>query len=183
MSINVATQQHVRRFFDGHPVTAKQWTTGPAREVLPNLQVLEIGPAPRLHRWTYVTVGAWEGNQNNPFEYLMTVDEAGPAYVELLTITAFYGVEHSLGLGHTIPIGRPLVPGSPCEHVYISLPYLFGPNLEVVGLEGREHHVLWLFPITTAEKRLLLEKGLDALEDRLESEKVEYWNPYRESVV
>lgn len=182
-SVNEVTERHVRRFFEKHEMVSRPPLPGPARQALPALQVLEIAPGPRLYRWTYVTVGAWEANVHNPFEYVVTGDEARLDYLALLTITAFYGIEHTLGIGHTIPIGRPLVPGSSCEHVYFSLPYVFGPELEVLTLDGRTHHLLWLFPITAGERQLLIAEGRDALEDRLESEGVEYWNPFRASVV
>ena len=182
MNANKATDRHLRRFFSGHVVTTRQWKPGPAKDALPNLHVLEIAPGRRLTRWTFVTVGAWEANPAHPLEFLVIGDSARPAYVELLTMVAFYACEHNLGLGHTIPIGQPLIEGSACEHVYLSLPYTYGPELQVVRAKPKDHHILWLFPITSSEKNLLLRSGMDALEDRLEAQKVEYWSPFRASV-
>ena len=101
----------------------------------------------------------------------------------LLSLVAFYGVEHRLGIGHLVPIGRPLVDGSQCEHVYFSLPYTYGPKLEIVRVDAGERRIQWAFPITTPERDLIRDAGVDALEDRLEAAKVEYWSPFRDSVV
>jgi hypothetical protein len=181
MAINDHTDHHIRAFFVGHPIAARKWPLGPARDALPNLRILEIAPGPRLNQWTYVTAGAWE-TCARPFEFMAIGDAARDCYVELLTMVAFYAREHNLGLGHTIPIGRPLLEGSACEHVYLSLPYVYGAALEVITVAGGDHHILWLFPITEAEKRLLLDGGLDALEEQLEAQGVHYWSPFRKSV-
>jgi hypothetical protein len=181
MESREATEQHVLRFFAGHAVESKQWLAGPGRQALPHLRVLEIAPGPKLDKWIYVTTGAAEPGLRT-LEFLAIGDQPRDTYVELLTMVAFYAIEHRLGWGHTIPIGRPLVEGSACEYTYLSLPYLFGPDLEVVPLDEGKHQILWLFPITESEKRLLLREGVDALEDRFESQSVEYWSPFRKAV-
>ncbi len=182
MEAAAATEQHVRGFFAGHVVDSKRWLPGPGVQAMPGLSVLEVAPGPRLNRWTYVTAGAAEVGLRR-LEFLTIGDQALETYVELLTMVAYYGRDQRLGMGHTIPIGRPLVDGSSCEYLYLSLPYLFGPALEIVGAGPDAIQVLWLLPITAAEKAFLREAGLDAFEERLESEGVEYWSPYRRSVV
>lgn len=42
----------------------------------------------------------------------------------------FHRTGSALGLGHTVNFGRPWLPGSSCTHGLVSLPYLFGPELE-----------------------------------------------------
>jgi len=180
---NAAIEQHIRRFFNGHQITAQQFHNGPAVHDLPNLSVLEIGPGPRSAGWTYVTCGAWEATSASLLEYLMTADQARSRYVELLTIIAYYTISATFGVGHTVSIGEPLLDGSLCEDVYLSLPYTFGPDLERFTADGREGRILWAFPLTPTEKRYLLDNGVQALEDRLEASKVEYWSPFRASVV
>ncbi len=177
-----ATTCHIRGFFSGHRIAVRQWTLGPAVTVLPDLRVLEIGPGPRMGRWTYVTAGAWDGALQ-PLEFMIIGDKRREAYVELLTMIAYYARDHRLGLGHVIPIGRPLVSGSACEYVYLSLPYTFGPELEVVHLPDADHRILWVFPITPPERSLLLEQGPDPLEAHFEAKAVEYWSPFRLSVI
>ena len=182
-AITSTLEQHIRAFFAGHQVALQQFERGPAVRRLPTLRVLESAPGPRSATWTYVTRGAWEANPQNPFEYLMTGDRARPRYCELLTIVAFYALSTTLGIGHTMPIGEPLLDGSFCQDIYLSLPYTFGPKLERFALDGREGQILWVFPLTPLEKKFLLANGVQALEDRLEASKVEYWSPFRPSVI
>ena len=182
MTATAIAECHIRQFFEGHPVQLKQWAAGPAANAIPDFRVLEIAPGPRLDQWTYATAGAADVGLRR-LEYLTIGDEARDTYVELLTMVAYYAMDHRLGLGHIIPIGRPLVDGSPCEHVYLSLPYLFGPKLEVIERSPESVQILWVFPITQPERQLLLSSGLDALEERLESQEVQYWSPLRASVV
>ena len=175
--------RHVRDFFSGHHVHVTQWLLGPAKDELPDLRVLEVAPGPKTKFWVYITAGASAPNPANPFEYLMISDQARTRYVEVLTILAYYGILHNLGLGHTMGIGMPLVEGSRCEHLYLSLPYTFGPELEVCPAGEAEVHILWAFPITSSEKAHLLAKGMDSLEERFEKRRVEYWSPMRKAVV
>ena len=178
-----AVANHVRTFFTGHHVHESQWMLGPAKDELPQLRILHVAPGPRTKRWTFVTAGASSANPNNPFEYLIIGDEPRNAYEELLTILAYYAIVHNFGLGHTIEIGRPLAKGSHCEYLYLSLPYTFGPELEICRNGEDEVHILWAFPITTSEQRYLLSKGVDALEEQFEKRGVKYWSLLRKSVV
>jgi len=41
--------------------------------------------------------------------------------------------------------------------------------------DDRADHVLWAFPITGRERQLILEDGLEALEQRVEDAQVDYW--------
>jgi hypothetical protein len=177
-------EAHIRAFFRGHAIREHQWPEGPALRELPNLRVLEIGPGPRMSRLTtYVTCGAWAARPHAPLEFLMLTSEPGPRYVEALTMLAYYGIEHQLGIGHMVPIGEPLLPDSACTCEFLSLPYTYGPELEVVVLPDESHvHILWSMPITEAERDLWRRVGSDGLEQAFEDEEVEYWNPYRASV-
>ena len=147
------------------------------------MRVLEIEPGPRTKIFSYVTRGAFEANEENPFEYVLTIDAVSERFVEMLTILAYYGRRHSLGTGHVMPIGEPLIDGSICEYFYLSLPYPFGPELEVCDTGSRVIHILWAFPITAAEHDFALQHGAEALEQRFEESAVEYWSAKRRSVV
>ena len=176
-------KQHIERFFEGHAVHETQWTGGPAKEALPELRILHVSPGPKTQWWTFLTVGASAANPANPFEYLIVGDEPRNAYAELLTILAYYGIVHNLGFGHTVSIGRALAEGSRCEYLYLSLPYTFGPELEICRVGEEEVHFLWAFPITHSEQQHLLEKGVESLERRFEKHGVKYWSLLRKSVV
>jgi hypothetical protein len=88
-----------------------------------------------------------------------------------------------LGTGHTFPIGEPLLPGSTCEYFLVSQPYPFGPELEVCNFPSGHVHILWLLPITAAEREFKVREGLEALEQRFDECALEYWNSDRASVV
>ena len=62
--------------------------------------------------------------------------------------------------GHTVPIGEPWLPGSACDHLLVSLPYPFGPELEMCRWDGGHARLLWLLPITEAERDFRTEHDL-----------------------
>jgi hypothetical protein len=112
-----------------------------------------------------------------------TADEV---HVETLTMIAYYhagGGDHALDLGHTVPIGRPWVPGSTCDQLLVSLPYPWGPELENGTVPGGHVRVLWLLPITAVEKEFRHSHGLEALEQRFDTAGIIPTDPRRSSVV
>jgi Suppressor of fused protein (SUFU) len=72
---------------------------------------------------------------------------------------------------------------SSCNHFLVSLPYTFGPQLEVCSVGGENIHLYWLLPITKDEKDFKTENGLDALEAKFEEKGLPYWRPERPSVI
>jgi suppressor of fused protein SUFU len=141
VNINIILWRHLRTFFTGHECEEQVWTLGPAIEVLPQLRVAQFAPGPRSGVWVYATVGTWEGRPDHRLEFLITAPHEDLRHVELLAMTAWYHHEHELGLGHTFPIGEPWLPGSLCDHMLVSLPYPFGPSLEVCELpDGHLHY-------------------------------------------
>jgi Suppressor of fused protein (SUFU) len=102
--------------------------------------------------------------------------------VEVLTVVAHYHrTGRPLGVGHTVNIGRPIVPGSTCTHGLLSLPYLDGPALEWMG--DSDVQFLWLIPVTQAEIDFKKREGLEALEARFEAVRFDYADFFRDSVV
>ena len=98
-------------------------------------------------------------------------------------MTVFYHRGGKLGLGHTLPIGEPWAPGSLCDHLLVSLPYPFGPGLEIAHIGDRHVEFLWLLPITEAERQLKVSYGLEALQSRFDGVGLRYWQVDRPSVV
>jgi hypothetical protein len=98
-------------------------------------------------------------------------------------MAAWYHGRHGLGVGHTLPIGEPWLPGSTCEFLLVSRPYPFGPQLEVCDLPDGHLHVLWLLPITAAEREFKVREGVEALEQRFDACGLEYGVPDRASAV
>ena len=180
---NAIVRQHLRRFFAGHDCEEHHWTLGPAAEELPRLRVAEFAPGPKSGLWVYITIGAWEAREAPRLEFLIAAPERDPRHTELVTMAAWYHGRRRLGAGHTLPIGEPWLPGSACEFFLVSLPYPFGPELEVCNLAGGHLHVLWLLPITAAERQFKAREGLEALEQRFDARALEYWVPGRPSAV
>jgi len=98
-------------------------------------------------------------------------------------MTVFYNRGGRLGLGHTLPIGEPWLPGSRCDHLLVCLPYPFGPGLQTSHIGDRHVEFLWLLPISEAERDLKVSSGLEALESRFEETGLQYWQVDRASVV
>lgn len=180
---SAVVRRHLRRFFAGHAYRARQWTLGPAAEELPGLRVAEFAPGPRTGLWVYATVGGWEARDDPRLELLIAAPERDERHVELVTMAAWYHGRRGLGAGHTLPIGEPWLPGSACDCFLVSLPYPFGPELEVCNLRDGHLHVLWLLPITAAEREFKVREGVEALEQRFDASALEYWVPGRASVV
>ncbi|MFD7965564.1 suppressor of fused domain protein [Streptomyces zaomyceticus] len=66
----------------------------------------------------------------------------------------------------------------------MSLPYPMGPEFEVYTWEGGDHaRILWLLPITEAEKDFRREGGLEAIESLFDEHEIDPVDPGRASVV
>jgi len=81
-----------------------------------------------------------------------------------------------------VNFGKSWIEDSPCQHGLISLPYLDGPSLENLQLDGAFVRFLWIVPITGEELEFKKASGLEALESRFEKAEFNYLNPYRPSV-
>jgi hypothetical protein len=180
---NAVVRQHLRQFFTGHACEEHVWTLGPALDEFPRLRVAEFAPGPKSDLWVYATIGAWEADGDARLEFLIAAPQPDQRHVELLFMAAWYHGRHQLGTGHTLPIGQPWLPGSKCDCFLVSLPYPFGPQLEVCNFADWHLHVLWLLPITTAEREFKAAEGLEALEQRFDACVLDYALPERASVV
>ncbi|MEV8039028.1 suppressor of fused domain protein [Streptomyces sp. NPDC086182] len=182
-----AVESHVRAFFEGHSVEVVVCDLGPERrEVLPDLRVLVVGPGPRSDSWAYVTAGCWAAMEKDGhgLEFVMTAHVRDQQFVDLMAMITYYHCGgHQLDLEHSMPIGEPWVPGSNCDHLLISLPYLHGPDLEHCPLPGGQARILWTLPVTAAEIEFRRHQGHEALEQLLDEAEIIPTDPFRASVV
>jgi Suppressor of fused protein (SUFU) len=178
-------ETHTREFLAGQEITDCIWALGPTQKMWPRFRVLCVSPGPKSNLWVYVSLGAWEINRANgsSVEFMIFAAEESPRHIELLAMTAYYHFTHTLGLGHTLPIGEPWLEGSNCDHLLVSLPYPFGPELEICEIDREHIHFFWLLPITSAERNFKARYGLEALEELFEKGELEYWSVRRASVV
>jgi hypothetical protein len=181
-------ERHVRSFFAGHQVARREFERGPVRERVPTFAVLCVGPGPRVPLWTYITVGCWRAvtDGEHGLEFVVSGETDDERFLELAAMTAYYHAGPSsqrLDIGHTVPIGEPWLPGSSADHLLVSLPYPYGPDLELCNWKSGHARLLWLVPITRAERDFKAEEGLGALESRLEEAGALFHDPARPSVV
>ncbi len=179
-----SVENHFRRFFAGHAVAIRAWPHGPTT-AHPDFRVLEFAPGPRSQLWSYVSCGAGDLTSPNraELEFLLCCAQQSDRAVELVTMAAWYHSTQGLGRGHTLPIGEPWLPEATCDHLLVSLPYPFGPDLQVVPSGSGHRRVLWLLPVTQTEREYKMSHGLEALEKLFDSQAIEYWDLRRPSVV
>jgi hypothetical protein len=183
-----AFDAHLYAYFAGHEVTRQRWPLGPIEQRIPGFFVYVAGPGPRLQGWTYLTSGCWKATAHHQhgLEFVLSTNAEDVRHIEVLTVLAYYHAgpdSQRLDLGHTAPIGEPWAPGSLCDSVLISLPYAYGPDLEVCSWNAGHIRVLTALPITPAERALKVNQGLEKLEQRLEDTAADFANPLRPSVV
>ena len=179
-------RSHLDEFWPDRVHEEFVWTLGPIGQSLPRFRVRRIAPAERRDPWVYVTVGAWEATADDAHgtEFLLLSPSEDARHVELLAMVANFHADarYRLKVGSTMNIGRPWMEGSAADHLLVSLPYPYGPALELCRLRERHVRYLWLVPITAAEANLVRSQGLETLEGLLEQSNVDMISPKRRSL-
>jgi hypothetical protein len=199
--VDEALRAHLRSFFADRTVEELRlgdlaFDTEPLRHVLPDLRLARIPPGERDEEWAYATLGVWqvtaaERERHGLVEFVFGAADDRDVHLQILGMVAHYDADPAerLGVGHTLPIGRPWVEGSRCDHLLVSRPYPWGPKLEVCPLGDDHVHFLWLLPITKRERDFKAERddrgenGLEALEQLFDAAAIEWWRPDRPSVL
>lgn len=179
---------HYRRFWGRNRVEDVHWTPGPMAAGLPDFHIAEVRPMTATDMWTFATVGAWRGTEHDDhgLEFVAVSRSESPVVMQKLAMVAYYhagGGADRLGAGHLMPIGEFWIEGSTLDALLLSLPYLWGPKLEHCELSDRHIQVVWVLPITSAERAFAREHGVEALEQRFEEAAIDYLDPFRESVL
>jgi hypothetical protein len=181
-------RHHYDAFWGADRIEEVHWTPGPISTRLPQLHIAKVVPAGEGEAWTFATIGmsAVDAHHSHGIELVAMSSDAGAAAMLNLGMLAYYHAgpeDQRLGHGHTVPIGQGWVDGSPMDHVLISLPYAWGPKLELCQVGDRLIRVLWALPIHEAERQFKANEGLEALEKRLEAAAIDPLDPHRASVV
>ncbi|MEU3459277.1 suppressor of fused domain protein [Streptomyces sp. NPDC006733] len=161
---------------------------GRIKDRVPGFRIFRVQPARQGDWWLYVTSGCWEATQHDGHgtEFFLAAPRDDRLHRESVTMTAYYhcGPAHQrLDVGHTIPIGRPWLDDSGCDHYLVSRPYPYGPDFEICRWAHDAHaRLLWLLPITAAEKDHRREQGLESLEARFDEHAINPVDPQRASV-
>lgn len=164
--------------------TVHKFDKGPIHELPTGFCVLKFEPTDSRNMWTYATCGMSKDVDENPIEIHMFSPAEHDFLIELLTvITHYHNTGVKLGLGHTINFGCPWWADSKCDHGLISLPYLDGPSLEWLNTIIKPVQFLWLIPITKEELLYKKHYGLEALEEKFDSQEFSYVDPLRKSMI
>ena len=178
---------HVEQFWPDRVHEEFIWTLGPIGEVLPRFRVRRVAPGERRDPWVYVSIGAWEATADDDHgtEFLLLSPTEDARHVELLAMVAHLHADarYRLAVGSTVDIGRPWIGDAVADHLLVTLPYPYGPDLELCRLDGRTVQFVWLVPITAAEAGLVRRDGLDTFERLLEETGVDVISPQRRSLV
>jgi len=158
---------------------------GPKEKLHEEFYVLEIPPNGKHSMYTYCTVGmSCDRTDDNLIELFVFSSAPSHSLVELLTYCASYHRNRlPLNIHHTVNIGQPWIGNSICDHGFISLPYLDGPDLEIFQFNGYDIHCYWFIPITEKERDYKTEHGCEALEQLFESKQINYLNPNRKCLL
>jgi hypothetical protein len=161
-----------------------EFSAGPIGQLPHGFAILRFAPHNGRKMWTYATRCMSLPDDENPVELHMFSPFRTDEMVELLVATAhFHRTSTKLDVGHSVNFGRPWIDGSQCDYGLISLPYLDGPDLEVLSLGSRTVKFYWLIPVTPSEVDFKKRLGLEALEVEFDRSGFDYVNPQRKSVV
>lgn len=179
-------QEALRRHYEacwGGPVDELVFERGPMRSSFPEFGVLRFAPTAQRGSWVYATSGLAVSTPGL-LELHVRARTAHDAIVESMTVVAHYhATGAALGLHHSVNLGRPWVPGSPCSYAYLSLPYVDGPALEDFAYALGPVRCLWLVPLTAEERDVKAARGVEELEQRFDAADPDLADLLRESVV
>jgi hypothetical protein len=124
-------------------------------------------------------------------ELILYCAEPKPEYVATMRWLAHFPHDQKtwVGEGHTIPNGQPPAPfwGSSVLDTVLLMPTIVNRDATLpkeLVLDGDAVHFLWVVPLTSAECRLKLAKGFDAILDLFEKHRHPHvFDPSRKSYV
>ncbi|OON67601.1 suppressor of fused domain protein [Hymenobacter sp. CRA2] len=179
--------EHLQRHLEGQwqaPGRRIRWEQGPTSKLHPDFRVVEFEPGDKHDFWIYSTLGMSLDLEGRPIELHLFAPQQNLNLVELLVAAAaFHRTEAPLALHHTLNLGRPWLPGSACDHGLIAVPYLDGPDLELLRTPQGVVSNYWLIPITESERDFKVRMGWEELEDMFEVSGLDYLDPNRPACV
>jgi hypothetical protein len=185
--VYAALRSHIDHYWPMRKKSELKPINGPIGISLPRFLIYRVEPNDPSDAWVYFTLGVWEihSPRNEHLEYFIISPHEDSIHVETLTMLANFHADPSYGtdLGEILEIGRPWVNGSTCDHLLVSLPYLFGPRLEWCKTKTATIRFLWLLPISSREAEFAKKNGVEALESKFEKLEIDYMDPKRPSVV
>ncbi|RBQ20035.1 suppressor of fused domain protein [Spongiactinospora rosea] len=166
-----ALEHHIRGFWDGHIVEPATWERGPILERVPRFATYRVRPLRVGAAWVYVTVGcSLVGASREGMEFFIMCPFADEVHSETLAMVGhLHSFEaHRLDVGTVIAIGRPWMGESRMDHLLVSLPYPYGPDLEWASREAGWARFLWVLPIHRSEAEFIKRRTLDDFESLMD---------------
>lgn len=181
-----SVKEHLSSLWPRAHLSVRRWAKGPAEELGRDFAVIELSPTRESNNlWVYCTAGTGRTeSEAHQHEFVLLSSSSEERHIETLTMLAHYHrFESRLGLGHVVTIEHAWVEGSRCNRLLMSLPYPFGPKLEWLTAPTITIQLLWALPITSEKADFLKQNGIEELERRFDSARLQYWDFLRESVV
>jgi len=184
-----SVRAHLARVYPKRAIGKAQFAAQELVVNLPALAVFEVAPPagePRVP-WLYATAGASAEAMDDGYglEFLVCTAAQEPLAAKLVAMLANLHADprYPMSLGQVVEIGHPWLPGASADHLIVSLPSVFDPELEWLSDRERTTRFIWLVPITRAEAAFAKQHGLDALQSRLSAAQADFAARVRPSVV
>lgn len=179
-------RKHLEQFWPDKVMSEEYWEEGPIVEAIPDFRVVRLAPRTEKGLWVYCSSGvsAISVHHHKGFEFFILSPVESTLHVETLAMLSYFHLDRGfLTPGTTVSIGRPWLEESSCDHLLISLPYPYGPELEKMHTSEGIVRILWALPITAREAAFAELKGVEALETLFDRQQLNYLSPKRPSVV
>src|SRR5262245_21815277 len=118
-------------------------------------------------------------------EFLLLAPSADKLATKLVAMVANLHADpcYPLSLGQVLEIGQPWLPGASADHLLVSLPTLFDPELEWLSDRERNVRFAWLVPITASEADYARKHGYVALQEKLGAAQLDVSALVRDSAI
>lgn len=180
-----ALDGHIAAFWSENRRTIHTWDRGPILDQIPGFHVVRIAPKTREEAWVYASVGASVAYPVGGLEFFIMSPIATDRHIETLAMVAHFQSfdAHRLNIGSTVNLGQPWMGTSECDHMVVTLPYPFGPALEVAPEAANGARFYWLVPISKTEASFIRRDGFEEFGNLIEASQVDVIDPLRPLVV
>jgi len=151
----------------------------------PELKILEFPPS-RLHKtWIYATLGmsSIAANKDELPEVHIYASDKSSDSIAAITSLMEYSLYQPLKFGTIFSCFKDNKNHSGCAYIALAYPECDGAGFKEIFFDKKEVLFIWLLPITYNEKKLIEDKGLEALEDKLFEKSITDYSWDRKSLV
>jgi Suppressor of fused protein (SUFU) len=150
--------EHVTRYFSARSVEVAPFDDGPIAERVPGFAEICVPPDASTPLCVYVSCGVWDAVHidEHGLEFCLIAPERDHRHALVVAMNAY---DHA----------------NPDES--------FRLDFEMCHWEHGHARILWLLPITESERDFRTAHGLEALEQRFDDARLQYWDARRSAVV